>query len=118
MSLSKERQEELNIRVMRLLEERPQASQRELAAQLGVSLGGVNYCLQALVEVGWVKLGNFARAEKKSGYIYKLTPKGISEKARLTSKFLTQKMEEYEELKQEIELLQREVNDTSKGTND
>lgn len=111
MPLSKEKQQELNIRVMRLLEEQPQASQRELAAQLGVSLGGVNYCLQALVEVGWVKLGNFARAEKKTGYVYKLTPRGLAEKARLTTYFLAQKMEEYDQLKQEIELLKREVAD-------
>lgn len=118
MSLSKKRQEELNIRVMRMLEERPDVSQRELASELGVSLGGVNYCIKALVDLGWVKLANFARAEKKSGYVYKLTPRGIGEKARLTSKFLAQKMEEYEALKSEIKVLQRELSEAAKGVND
>jgi EPS-associated MarR family transcriptional regulator len=80
---------------------------------LGVSLGGVNFCLKALAEKGLVKMGNFARAERKLGYAYILTPAGVNEKTRLTARFLRRKLDEYEALREEIALLQREVNDTS-----
>lgn len=90
---------------MRLLEENPDMTQRELAEKLGVSVGGLNYCLKALTEKGWVKMQNFANSKNKFGYVYVLTPKGISEKAKLTSAFLKRKMEEYEALKIEIENL-------------
>ncbi len=94
---------------MRLLEARPNISQRELAHELGVSLGRVNYCLKALVDKGWVKMKNFSRSDRKLRYAYVLTPRGISAKTRLAGKFLQQKLMEYELLQREIELLQSEV---------
>ena len=105
-----EAQEDLRFRVLRLLQENPEMSQRDIAATVGVSVGGVHYCLNALVEKGMVKLGNFSAANDKRRYAYILTPKGLTEKAALTSRFLKRKMEEYEALKKEIETLQTEVN--------
>lgn len=102
-------QEDTNFRVMRILEENPDLTQRELAQKLGVSVGGLNYCLKALVEKGWVKMQNFANSKNKFGYVYLLTPSGVTEKAALTSRFLKRKMEEYEVLKAEIKSLKREV---------
>ena len=102
-------QDELTLRVMRAIEENPNTSQRELAKRLGVSLGGVNYCLKALIDIGWIKAGNFARNQDKRGYAYLLTPKGIAEKAALTTRFLRRKMCEYEALTAEIEQLQSEL---------
>lgn len=90
---------------MRILEVNPDMTQRELAEQLGVSVGGLNYCLKALMEKGWVKMQNFAHSKNKFGYVYELTPNGIAQKATLTSRFLKRKMEEYEALKVEIEAL-------------
>jgi len=105
--------DELKLRVMRVVEDKPTASQREIASELGVSLGGVNFCLKALAEKGLIKMGNFARAERKLGYAYILTPAGVNEKTQLTARFLRRKLDEYEALREEIALLQREVNDTS-----
>lgn len=102
-------QEDTYFRVMRLLQENPDLTQRELAAKLGISVGGLNYCLKALMEKGLVKMNNFAHAKNKFGYVYVLTPHGIAEKAALTHRFLQRKMEEYEALKAEIEALQSEV---------
>ena len=102
-------QEDTYYRVMRLLEENPDLTQRELAEKLGVSVGGLNYCLKALTEKGLVKMQNFANSKNKFGYVYVLTPRGIAEKAKLTSNFLKRKMEEYEALKAEIKALQSEV---------
>lgn len=101
-------QEDTYFRVMRILQEDPDLTQRELAEKLGVSVGGLNYCLKALMEKGWVKMQNFAHSKNKFGYVYMLTPRGISEKTALTSRFLKRKMEEYESLKSEIEVLRRE----------
>lgn len=101
-------QEELRLNVLRVLEETPEATQREIANQLNVSLGGVNYCIKAMVERGFIKLGNFARSEAKMGYAYYLTPDGLTEKTKITVKFLQRKMKEYELLKHEIELLKSE----------
>lgn len=103
-------QEDTNYRVMRLLQDNPDLTQRELAQQLGVSVGGLNYCLNALIDKGWVKMQNFARSKNKFGYVYVLTPSGVAEKAALTSRFLKRKMEEYEALKVEIETLKSEAN--------
>lgn len=103
-------QEDTYFRVMRLLEEQPDLTQRELAEQLGVSVSGVNYCLKALMEKGWLKMNNFAHSKNKFGYAYVLTPQGLSEKAALTVRFLKRKMEEYEALKQEVESLKAELN--------
>lgn len=94
---------------MRILQENPDLTQRELAEKLGVSVGGLNYCLKALMEKGWVKMQNFARSKNKFGYVYVLTPHGMSEKAALTSRFLMRKIEEYEALKAEIDALKLEV---------
>jgi len=100
---------------MRILHENPDLTQRELAQQLGVSVGGLNYCLKALMDKGWVKMQNFASSKNKFGYVYVLTPRGISEKAALTSRFLKRKMEEYEYLKAEIVALKKEVNEQQDG---
>lgn len=102
--------EETYLKVMRLLQENPDLTQRELAEQLGVSVGSVNYCLKALMEKGWVKMKNFIHSKNKFGYVYVLTPTGIAERAELTSKFLARKVAEYETLKHEIEVLKAEVN--------
>ncbi len=93
---------EMHYKLMRHLEANPQMSQRELARELGISLGKVNYCLQALIGKGWVKATNFKNSHSKIGYIYLLTPHGIRHKARLTLYFLQQKMHEYEALRSEI----------------
>ena len=85
-------------------------SQREIARELGVSLGGVNYALKALIERGFIKAGNFGRSDNKSAYLYLLTPAGLSQKSALAATFLRRKLEEYEALKQEINSLKREVN--------
>lgn len=102
-------QEDTHFRVLRLLQENPEMSQRELAAAVGVSVGGMHYVLNALIEKGLVKLGNFSTAEDKRRYAYVLTPKGIARKAALTRSFLVRKMEEYEALKEEIEALQLDL---------
>ena len=107
--------EETYLKVMRLLQENPDLTQRELAEQLGVSVGSVNYCLKALMEKGWVKMKNFIHSKNKFGYVYVLTPTGITERAELTSKFLARKVAEYETLKYEIEMLKSEV-DAKKET--
>ena len=101
--------DELRLRVLRALESNPELSQRQLAAELGVSLGGVNYALKALVERGFVKADNFRKSGSKVAYLYVLTPQGVAEKASLATAFLGRKLEEYEVLRQEIEALQGEV---------
>lgn len=102
-------QEDTKFQVMRLLQDQPDTTQRELAEQLGVSVGGINYCLRALADKGLVKMANFANSKNKFGYVYVLTPAGLIEKAELTSRFLKRKMQEYEVLKAEIEALQSEM---------
>jgi EPS-associated MarR family transcriptional regulator len=102
-------QEDTHFRVMRLLQANPDMTQRELADELGLSLGGLNYCLRALAGKGWVKMQNFAYSKNKFGYVYVLTPKGIAERARMTQRFLQRKMSEFESLKAEIESLQEEA---------
>lgn len=102
-------QEDTHFRVLRLLQENPERSQRELAAAVGVSVGGMHYVLNALIEKGLVKLGNFTVAEDKRRYAYVLTPKGISEKAAITRRFLARKIEEYEALKAEVDALASEI---------
>lgn len=98
--------DEVHFRVMRLIQENPQLTQRDLARQLGISLGKANYCLKALIEKGFVKAENFRRSDHKLGYVYLLTPAGIDEKTRVTVAFLRRKMQEFEALKAEIEGLQ------------
>jgi len=96
---------------MRRLGETPGVSQRELAKELGISLGSINYCLQALIEKGWIKMQNFSQSSHKVGYVYLLTPAGIAGKSVLTARFLKRKMEEYETLRGEIEKLKAEIPD-------
>ena len=98
-------------RVMQILQENPDITQRELADKLGVSVGGVNYCLKALIKKGLVKMSNFASSKNKFGYVYVLTPQGVSDKAALTQQYLQRKMEEYEALKAEIESLKRNADE-------
>jgi EPS-associated MarR family transcriptional regulator len=102
-------QEDTYFRVMRILQENPDLTQRELAEKLGISVGGLNYCLKALMEKGMVKMKNFATSKNKFGYVYVLTPTGMAEKAAITHRFLQRKMDEYEALKAEIEALRSEV---------
>ena len=95
--------EDAQFRILRLLHENPEMSQRELAKAVGISAGGVHYVINALVEKGLIKLGNFSAAEDKRRYAYILTRKGIAAKVDLTRRFLERKMAEYEALKAEIE---------------
>jgi len=104
---------ELQFRVLRLLESNPHLSQRNLSKSLGVSLGGVNYCLNALIARGSVKIQNFRNNQNKWVYAYLLTPQGLAEKTALTLVFLKRKMQEYQSLKEEIEALSREVRQLS-----
>jgi EPS-associated MarR family transcriptional regulator len=101
--------DETRTRILRILEEEPGISQRDLARQLGVSLGKANYCLQALIERGWIKANNFKNSNNKKAYMYLLTRRGIAEKARVTARFLDRKVAEFEALQREIEILQREA---------
>ncbi len=98
---------------MRILQENPDLTQRELAQLLGLSLGGLNYCLKALMEKGWIKVQNFSHSKNKFGYMYMLTPSGLAQKAELTGRFLQRKMAEYEALKDEIEHLQADLSEQS-----
>ena len=98
-------QEDTYFRVMSILLENPKLTQRELASKLGLSLGGLNYCLRALIDKGFVKMENFKKAENKLKFVYLITPKGIKEKSKLTYRFLERKLQEYEVLKAEIDEL-------------
>jgi len=89
--------------VLRKIQNKPKSTQRELAEELGFSLGKLNYCLKALQTKGLVKMKNFEKNPNKINYIYVLTPRGIAEKAKLTLNFMKRKMKEYDELKREIE---------------
>jgi len=102
-------QEDTHFRVMRLLQDNPDLTQRELAQALGISTSGLNYCLKALIDKGWVKVHNFTHSKNKFGYVYVLTPAGIAEKVSLTTRFLKRKMLEYGELKAEIDGLRAEM---------
>jgi len=101
--------DESRYRILKVLDLNPRISQRELAKDLGISLGKVNYCINALIEKGLVKVNNFQNNPNKRGYIYLLTPSGIEAKALITLSFLKSKMTEYEKLKHEIAKLQLEV---------
>lgn len=103
------RAEDVRFRVLRTLQENPQASQRDIARALGISLGGVNFCLNALIEKGFIKIHNFQESNDKRKYVYLLTPKGIAEKTALTGRFLARKMREYEALRAEIDAVCQEM---------
>lgn len=104
--------DEAHYKLLRLIESRPDATQRELAQALGVSLGKVNYCVNALIEKGLVKARNFRNSQNKLAYAYLLTPRGIERKTAVTVQFLRRKVNEYEALKREIAELKREVEST------
>lgn len=103
---------ERELTVLRVLDGNPQITQRQLAKFMGVSLGATNYCLKALIGKGWIKLESFQNNPSKLGYLYVLTPRGLSAKSRLTKDFLRFKMQEYERLQQEIEMLRSEMPDS------
>lgn len=100
---------EIHFQVLRAIAQNPDLTQRELAAVLGISLGKANYCLKALVVKGLVKIESFAKSKNKLGYAYLLTPQGVVQKAALTTSFLRHKLEEYESLRSEIEMLKLET---------
>ncbi len=101
--------QELEYRALKILEQQPDLTQRQLAEELGVSLGKTHYLVKSLIDVGWVKLDNFQRSDNKWGYAYLLTPRGIVEKAAITARFLVRKQREHAKLQEEIIQLQEEV---------
>jgi EPS-associated MarR family transcriptional regulator len=101
------------LQLLKLLQEQPQLSQRDLAQAMGVSLGKANYCLKALMDKGLVKFGNFRNNPDKAQYAYLLTPAGLKEKTRITTAFLRRKIAEYEALEREIEALRGDLNNRS-----
>jgi EPS-associated MarR family transcriptional regulator len=101
--------DDIHYRVLKALEGNPNATQRELSRSLGISLGKANYCMQALIAKGWVKVKNFRNSRNKTAYAYLLTPRGVEYKANLAARFLRRKSEEFEALKHEIEQLRCEV---------
>ena len=105
-------QEDTYFRVLRLLQNNPDLTQREIAKSLGISTSGLNYCLKALIDKGWVKVHNFSQSKNKFGYIYVLTPQGVVEKVNLTRRFLQRKVTEYEALKAEIDSLMPLIEDS------
>ncbi len=103
------------LRALRLLDVTPRMTQREMASEMGVSLGKANYCLRALLEKGFVKVQNFRMSSNKRGYAYLLTPDGVAAKAELTKEFLIMKRAEYDALRLELERLQRETDAVGEG---
>ena len=103
--------EKYTLNALKLLEKNPELTQRELAVELGLSLGKTHYVLKSLVDIGLVKVANFQRSGNKWGYVYLLTPRGIAEKAAITVRFLARKQEEFKQLEREIEVLKAEVGD-------
>ena len=110
--------EEIAYKVIKIIEETPDISQRQLAETLGISLGKTNYCLKALIEKSIIKARNFKNSHNKLAYTYLLSPKGINEKAKITTSFLKRKLIEYDSLKQEIEILKQEIIRLSPTKND
>ncbi|OFZ65874.1 MAG: MarR family EPS-associated transcriptional regulator [Betaproteobacteria bacterium RBG_16_56_24] len=95
--------------LLKTLEDNPSLSQRDLAKRLGISLGKVNFCLNALIAKGCLKVNNFRNSDNKLAYAYLLTPRGVEQKARMTVEFLQVKLQEYEQLRAEINELKREA---------
>ncbi len=102
-------QEEIQFEVLRRLHQTPKVSQRTLSKDLGVGLGTINFCFQALVEKGLVKMQNFSQSKSKLRYAYLLTPAGVAAKSKLTAEFLSRKVAEYESLQAEINVLKQEL---------
>jgi EPS-associated MarR family transcriptional regulator len=105
--------EEITHKLFTLIEHHPNLSQRELAKEMDISLGKTNYCIKGLIEKGWLKARNFKNSNNKIAYTYMLTPTGLSEKAKITARYLKHKVHEYENLKTEIEKLRQEVSGSS-----
>lgn len=101
--------QELQYKALKLLEDNPDLTQRQIAEKLGISLGKTHYLIKSLTEVGWIKFGNFKKSKNKLGYAYLLTPKGISEKASITINFLERKQKEYLKLHLEIAELKKDI---------
>ena len=110
--------QELEYRVLNILEQQSDMTQRQLAKELNVSLGKTHYLIRSLIDVGWVKLDNFQRSDNKWGYAYLLTPNGIIEKAAITARFLAKKKKEYSKLQLEIQQLQEEIERNQKQKQD
>ena len=110
--------QELEYRALKILERHPDLTQRQLAEELGISLGKTHYLVKSLIDVGWVKLDNFQKSNNKWGYAYLLTPMGIAEKTAITARFLIKKQREYNALKEEIAQLQAEVQSQSEAANE
>ena len=106
-------EDDMGYQLLRQIDQEPAASQRSLAASLGVSVGKINYCLRALVDKGWIKANNFRSSQNKLAYGYLLTPRGVTAKAKLASAFLARKEAEYEALHSEIEALRSELTATT-----
>ena len=104
---------ETRYRLLKLVESNPTLTQRQMAAEMGLSLGKFNYCLKELVKKGMVKIDRFKSSDNKAGYMYLLTPHGIEQKTKITASFLRRKMAEFEAIKQEIDSLKQEVEQTS-----
>ena len=101
--------EEISYKLFSLVEQHPRLSQRELAKEMGISLGKTNNCLKGLMKKGWLKARNFKNSNNRIAYAYVLTPRGLREKAKITARYLEHKVREYERLKSEIEKLRQEV---------
>ncbi|MBU2862993.1 MarR family EPS-associated transcriptional regulator [Reinekea forsetii] len=101
--------DELRYKLLKALEQNPNLSQRQLSKELGISLGKVNYCINALLDVGVLKAQNFKSSQNKLAYAYVLTPKGLEEKAEVTTRFLHRKLKEYAEIEREIETIKAEL---------
>lgn len=110
-----QQREDVHFRVLRLLESRPDASQREIAEELGVSLGSINFCVKALIDKGHIKLANFKASKNKLGYVYVLTPEGIAHRSRLAAGFIKRKMAEFEAIQAELEQLRGEFDEDQAG---
>ena len=107
--------DENTLQALKLLEKNPELTQRELAVELGISLGKTHYMVKALIDIGWIKLDNFQRSNNKWGYAYLLTPMGLAEKAAITVRFLARKQEEYRRLERQIADLSVEVESMKRG---
>ena len=107
--------DENTLQALKLLEKNPELTQRELAVELGISLGKTHYMVKALIDIGWIKLDNFQRSNNKWGYAYLLTPMGLAEKAAITVRFLEMKQEEYRRLERQIADLSVEVESMKRG---
>ena len=106
---------EAHYRVLKALDANPNLSQRQLATELGISVGKANYCVRALIDKGWVKARNFRKSDNKLGYAYVLTPSGIRRKSQLTIRFLERKRREFEALRREIAVLSAEIDGNGTG---